>query len=112
MMSLENCGNLVSELDNLGCWADDSGFKVARPNSMNRYGMVLNDVGFQEVAHQIMQKIIQPICEATFPALFKSFGSDDASRSLASQHCFIVRYKQHEDQDLKTHRDDADVTLN
>jgi len=112
MMPLDTCAALLDELAALGRWADASGFKIARPNSMNRYGMVLNDVGFQETMHSLMQRFVEPIARSVFPSLFKPGDEDSASRSLLSEHSFIVRYKAGEDVDLKTHRDDSDVTLN
>lgn len=104
------CSMLLDELDSFAAWADETGLAVARPNSMNRYGMVLNDIGFQASMHAIMEQIVCALVDLA-PPISTRFGDSPRSRFL-SQHSFVVKYNVGEDEDLKTHRDDSDVTLN
>merc|ERR1711908_125546 len=47
----EVCAALVEELESFESWAAENQYEIARPNSMNRYGAVLNEVGFGEAMH-------------------------------------------------------------
>ena len=102
----EVCDHLMQEVDHFNAFAAESGIGVTRPNSMNRYGLILNDIGFLGTMHALVQRYVQPLAAAFF--------SDQLGEgfTFASQHSFIVRYKIGEDLDLKTHRDDSDLTLN
>jgi len=108
--SSQDCAKFMDELDSFTCWADQASFDVARPNSMNRYGMVLGDVGFQASMHGLMRTVIEPLARRLFPAQFSNAHGEE--KQFLSQHSFIVRYKAGEDINLKTHKDDSDFTLN
>eukprot|EP00928_Gymnodinium_smaydae_P003905 TRINITY_DN11380_c0_g1_i2.p1 TRINITY_DN11380_c0_g1~~TRINITY_DN11380_c0_g1_i2.p1 ORF type:complete len:441 (-),score=53.09 TRINITY_DN11380_c0_g1_i2:206-1405(-) len=108
-ISEEVCESLLSEIDHFQSWADSTGYSVARPNSMNRYGMVLGDIGFHAAMHNLMEQVIQRLANEY---LYVGSAQIEASQHFQSQHSFVVRYKVGEDVDLKKHQDDADVTLN
>ncbi|ELR12605.1 ankyrin repeat-containing protein [Acanthamoeba castellanii str. Neff] len=100
MLKLSFCDRLLEELDHL----EQSGLSLKRPNSMNAYGVILSDVGFKEMMHQLMRRYVCPL--ATL--LYAEQGGD----SLDRLHSFVVKYKIGEDLDLKEHVDDSEVTLN
>lgn len=102
----EVCHQLMQEVDRFNDFAAVSGIKVVRPNSMNRYGLIMNDIGFLSTMDKLMRKLIQPLARAFFA---ERLGDAVEFKSV---HAFIVRYKVGEDSDLKTHADDSDLTLN
>jgi len=79
-----------------------SGLPAKRPNSMNNYGIILNEIGLEPLVSGL-QKILQPIGETFFPG---------AGEVWDGNHCFIVRYREGEDLGLDMHTDDSDVTFN
>jgi len=91
---------LVEELDNF----DRSGLPIRRPNSMNNYGVILNDIGFKRAMNELMDNYISPFARLFFP--------DYGGETLDRNHSFVVKYKIGEDLDLDEHVDDSDVTLN
>jgi len=100
------CRELMGEVDNFNAFAASTGLPVTRPNSMNRYGLIMNDIGFLRTMDALMRRFVQPFANAFFTErLGEGF-------EFQSQHTFVVRYKMGEDLDLKTHRDDSDLTLN
>lgn len=80
----------------------DSGLPARRPNSMNNYGIILNEIGLEPLINHF-QQMLQPIGELLWPGP----GSD-----WDGHHCFIVRYREKEDLGLDMHTDDSDVTFN
>lgn len=100
------CNELMEEVDHFNAFAARTGLPVTRPNSMNRYGLILNDIGFLATMDKLMRQYVQPFAAAFFG---NRMGEGFEFESL---HAFIVRYSVGEDLDLKTHRDDSDVTLN
>lgn len=106
IFSQDVCGRLMEEVDNFNEFSASTGLPVTRPNSMNRFGLIMNDIGFLNAMNMLMHKFIQPFASAFFS---ERLGEGFAFRS---QHTFVVRYKMGEDLDLKTHRDDSDLTLN
>ncbi len=76
---------------------------VDRPNGMNRYGVVLNQLGLEPFASFFQTKYVHPLARTLFPV--EAEGFDD-------HHCFCVRYSADEDTGLDMHEDDSDVTLN
>jgi hypothetical protein len=102
----EVCHQLMEEVDSFNAFVAATGIEVRRPNSMNRYGLILNDIGFLRTMDDLMRRFVQPLTAAFFS---ERLGGDFEFQSL---HTFIVRYKMGEDLDLKTHADDSDMTLN
>lgn len=92
------CDAFVGEVFNF----DSTGLPAKRPNSMNKYGLILNEIGLEPLVSQL-QAQLQPIGRAIFPGVGSAW--DD-------HHCFTVRYKEGEDLGLDMHTDDSDVTFN
>jgi len=99
IFNLEFCRQLIEETENF----ENSGLPVTRPNSMNNYGAILDDFGF-EAFFSTLTEYISPFASILFP----EYGGD----SLDDHHAFIVQYKLKEDVDLDFHYDESEVTLN
>src|SRR5262245_36893108 len=50
------CGALLEELAHIERWAQERGLSITRPNSMNRYGLILDDVGFKTALDEMMHR--------------------------------------------------------
>lgn len=70
---------------------------------MNRYGLVLNQIGLEPAITELQQRYLVPLQGALYP---------DEGSEADDHHAFIVRYKADEDVGLDMHEDDSDVTLN
>ncbi|XP_073142987.1 2-oxoglutarate and iron-dependent oxygenase domain-containing protein CP2-like isoform X3 [Henckelia pumila] len=79
------CEMLLAEVENFEKWVHETKFRIMRPNTMNKYGAVLDDFVF-------------------FPEVGGS--------TLDAHHGFVVQYGMNRDVDLGFHVDDAEVTLN
>jgi hypothetical protein len=42
-------------------WAQDAKVKVMRPNTMNNYGAVLDDIGMEEMLNLLMTRYLNPM---------------------------------------------------
>ena len=49
ILSKRTCHELVEEVHNFEKWCKDHQLRVNRPNSMNKYGAILDDFGLQPV---------------------------------------------------------------
>ncbi|MED6175829.1 2-oxoglutarate and iron-dependent oxygenase domain-containing protein cp2 [Stylosanthes scabra] len=78
--------------------------EIIRPNTLNKYGAVLDDFGLQAMLAKLMENFISPLSKVFFAELGGS--------TLDSHHGFIVEYGKDRDIDLGFHVDDAEVTLN
>ncbi|MEE6504080.1 hypothetical protein FKM82_005061 [Ascaphus truei] len=97
----EFCRALVEELENF----ERSDVPKGRPNTMNNYGVLLNELGFDELfLTPLREKYLQPLASLLFP--------DWGGGRLDSHRAFVVKYALHEDLDLGGHYDNAEVTLN
>ncbi|XP_063430265.1 2-oxoglutarate and iron-dependent oxygenase domain-containing protein 2-like [Mytilus trossulus] len=97
----EYCKLMMEELENF----EASDCPKARPNTMNNYGLLLNEIGFdEEFLIPLREKYLQPITAYLYP----DCGGDD----LDSHKAFVVKYKMGEDLDLNFHYDNAEVTIN
>ena len=97
------CERLLREIKSV----EESGLPLARPNSMNKSGVLLDDVGFTKFFDEFRTYHLQNICDSTFPDL----GFAD----LDSHRAFIVHYKacdEEFDSGLDYHFDNAELTLN
>jgi len=93
------CNAFVDEVDRFAA----SGLPAARPNSMNRYGIIVNRIGLEPMFDRLQQEILLPISSLLFPGIGSHFDQ---------HHSFIVRYKLGEDHGLDMHTDDSEVTFN
>ncbi|KAM4706719.1 2-oxoglutarate and iron-dependent oxygenase domain-containing protein 2 [Discoglossus pictus] len=97
----ECCRDLIEELENF----EGSDLPKGRPNTMNNYGVLLNELGFDDTFIRPLREIyLQPLTFLLFP--------DWVGGSLDSHKAFVVKYAVHEDLDLGGHYDNAEVTLN
>lgn len=95
----EFCDMYVDEIYNFY----GSGLPARRPNSMNNYGVVVNEIGMEPMLDLLQSQFLQPIARMFFPGVGSHFDH---------HHSFIVRYKMGEDLGLDVHCDDSDVTFN
>lgn len=96
------CQMLIAELKNL----NESGLELERPNSMNRHGVLLDDLPFFDQFLVSFRQTLEPI----FHRLFPQFGA----ASFDSHKSFAVFYKAEPgfDTDLAAHFDNSEVTIN
>ncbi|CAD7937837.1 unnamed protein product [Amoebophrya sp. A25] len=104
------CDKLVAEIEHATALANmddrDEGSLdgyLDRPNGMNRFGIVLNQLGLEPFASYLQTNFVYPLAKSVFPIEAEQF--DD-------HHCFCVRYSDDLDTGLDMHEDDSDVTLN
>jgi len=98
LVSQEFCDALLEELEAI----QRSGLPLTRPNSMNHYGVVLSEFGFDQLWQQLFN-YVKP---------FLIFFYGDIVNLLDSYHAFIVQYKMTEQKGLGFHYDASEVTLN
>ncbi|XP_021268289.1 2-oxoglutarate and iron-dependent oxygenase domain-containing protein 2 isoform X2 [Numida meleagris] len=97
----EFCQAFIEELENF----EQSDMPRGRPNSMNNYGVLLNELGMDEnFITPLREKYLRPITALLYPDL--------GGACLDSHKAFVVKYSLHEDLDLSSHYDNAEVTLN
>lgn len=111
------CDLLLAEVEHY----QRSGLPQHPPNSMNNYGLVLNEIGMRKSFDAVLQRHLLGIAARLF--------GDDAVResrlnghelktenwggsSLDDHHTFVVRYRPDEDSHLDMHVDACDVTFN
>jgi hypothetical protein len=95
------CDQLVAELDAF----EASPLDKSRPNSMNNYGLILDDIGLESLMHQLVAQVVQPLAAILLADV-------PGARSLDHHHAFIVDYAQGRDVSLDMHTDDSEITLN
>ncbi|KAL3575022.1 hypothetical protein D5086_023123 [Populus alba] len=104
MLQPRFCELLVAEVENFEAWVNDTKFRIMRPNTMNKYGAVLDDFGLETMLDKLMNGFIRPIS--------KVFFREVGGANLDSHHGFVVEYGKDWDVDLGFHVDDSEVTLN
>lgn len=97
----EFCRLFVEELSHF----EDSDCPKGRPNTMNKYGVLLNELGFDE-------DFLTPLREHYIAAITSLMYPDWGGASLDSHKAFVVKYKLGQDTDLNYHYDNAEITLN
>jgi hypothetical protein len=100
IFNLEFCRQLIEEVDNF----ERAGLPVMRPNTMNNYGVILDEIGFKPFFDELTTQYIVPFATHLYP--------DNGGATLDNHHAFIVQYKMTEDLDLGFHYDESEVTLN
>ncbi|KAK7269819.1 hypothetical protein RIF29_22572 [Crotalaria pallida] len=98
------CQKLMEEVDHFERHIKRAKLKIMRPNTMNQFGVVLDDFGMEAMLQSFMETFIRPLSEV----FFTEFGGS----SLESHHGYVVEYGTNRDLDLGFHVDDAEVTLN
>eukprot|EP00930_Biecheleria_cincta_P099040 TRINITY_DN90698_c0_g1_i1.p1 TRINITY_DN90698_c0_g1~~TRINITY_DN90698_c0_g1_i1.p1 ORF type:complete len:420 (+),score=53.44 TRINITY_DN90698_c0_g1_i1:26-1261(+) len=112
------CERLLEEAKH---YADQSMFPSLAPNSMNKDGCILNDIGLRPVFTFLLRRYLVGIAG-------KLFGSDEVraeslgesplgtenwgGAGLSDHHTFITRYAANGDRSLDMHVDESDVTFN
>ncbi|KAL4636019.1 2-oxoglutarate and iron-dependent oxygenase domain-containing protein 2 isoform X1 [Arapaima gigas] len=97
----EFCRELIEELEHF----EQSQAPKGRPNTMNNYGILLNELGFDEgFFTPLREQFLQPVTRLLFP--------DCGGHCLDSHKAFVVKYAMLEDLELSYHYDNAEVTLN
>jgi len=104
ILSAQWCDRLLAELDALDDWTARTGQRFEPPNSMNRYGVILSELGLTGTLDALLTQAIAPLAAECFPEV----GGED----LDSHHGFIVEYQRGGDRSLGFHVDDSEVTLN
>eukprot|EP00045_Choanoeca_perplexa_P004066 m.35289 g.35289 ORF g.35289 m.35289 type:complete len:509 (+) comp12378_c0_seq1:183-1709(+) len=84
---------------------ESSNLLKSRPNSMNRYGMILLELGMSDMLMQLMTVYLQPVVRALMPDLAEGMPMDH-------HHTFVVHYQHGQDLDLDMHTDDSEFTCN
>merc|ERR1712013_221209 len=97
------CDQLLAELEHYESVARGHGWPIARPNSMNNHGVILNEMGLEPWADALQRDVLSPIASELFPLV---------GASLSEHHTFLVAYESGADLGLDMHTDDSDVTFN
>jgi len=77
------CQLLIDEIAYFEQWCVDNRLKLYRPNSMNKYGVILDHFGFDECLTEIVNRIVQPLTQLVFKHI---------TLPLDSHHGFVVEY--------------------
>lgn len=104
MLQHRFCEMLLEEVENFEKWVHETKFIIMRPNTMNKFGAVLDDFGMENMLDKLMEDFIRPISRVLFPGVGGS--------TLDTHHGFVVEYGMDRDVDLGFHVDDSEVTLN
>ncbi|KAI9173766.1 hypothetical protein LWI28_006144 [Acer negundo] len=104
MLQPRFCELMVTEVENFENWVNETKIRIMRPNTMNKYGAVLDDFGLETMLDRLMESFIRP--------LSKVFFAEVGGSTLDSHHGFVVEYGKDRDVDLGFHVDDSEVTLN
>lgn len=104
MLQPSFCELLLAEVENFEKWVNAAKFKTMKPNTMNKYGAVLDDFGLEAMLNKLMEEFICPIS--------KVFFTEVGGSTLDSHHGFVVEYGNDKDIELGFHVDDSEVTLN
>ncbi|XP_001180150.3 2-oxoglutarate and iron-dependent oxygenase domain-containing protein 2 [Strongylocentrotus purpuratus] len=101
VFTAEFCDRFVEEITHF----ENSPLPKGRPNTMNNYGVLLMELGFDgNFLNPLRMDYLAPIASLLYP--------DVGGNSLDSHRAFIVKYKLGEDVDLNYHFDNAEVTIN
>lgn len=103
VFSVELCRMILEETANIIRYSNDKGIPIRRPNSMNKYGLVLNLVGMKDTLSSLLLEYLLPISQLVFPV---------EGSAVSDHHSFIVSYDTTRDKSLDMHTDDSDITWN
>lgn len=106
-LELAGCDALLAECDQFE--ESGAGAHLERPNSMNKYGIRLDDIGMEGAMTELVRQLMVPLATA----LFVGHPEANASTSLDMHHAFTVSYQPGKDRGLDMHIDGtSDITLN
>ncbi|XP_068100409.1 2-oxoglutarate and iron-dependent oxygenase domain-containing protein 2 isoform X2 [Hyperolius riggenbachi] len=95
------CKDFVEELANF----EGSEMEKGRPNTMNNYGVLLNELGLDDsFITPLREQYLRPLVSLLFP--------DWGGSCLDSHKAFVVQYSLDKDMDLSCHYDNSEVTVN
>ncbi len=83
LLSASFCQGLVDELEHAR--GQRTHASLSRPNSMNRYGAKMREIGFGPWIDGIMQRVVPVLSAMMFP--------DWGGTSISSEHTFTVSYR-------------------
>ncbi|KAM7271741.1 hypothetical protein ACFE04_030955 [Oxalis oulophora] len=104
MLQPQFCDWFLFEVENFERWIHETKFKIMRPNTMKKFGAVLDDFGMETMLDKFMKDFISP--------LSKVFFAEVGGCSLDAHHGYVVEYGVDRDTELGFHVDDSEVTLN
>eukprot|EP01064_Diplonema_japonicum_P034056 TRINITY_DN6914_c0_g1_i1.p1 TRINITY_DN6914_c0_g1~~TRINITY_DN6914_c0_g1_i1.p1 ORF type:complete len:291 (+),score=7.59 TRINITY_DN6914_c0_g1_i1:92-964(+) len=93
--------NFSEELDNI----QSSGIPTRRPNGMNRFGVIAEDIGLKQAFEFLREKYLAPIAML----LFQEYISRPDTRQ---EYTFVIRYRLGDDTQLSRHADASSLTFN
>lgn len=82
----EFCDLLVQEVDSF----ESTSLPCRRPNTMNRLGLVVNDIGMEPFMTDLVELLLAPMCRALYP-------DEVITCALDHHHSFVVRYQNNDD---------------
>ena len=100
ILPIDFCIQLLEEIANYESWCQGNQLSIHRPNSMNNYGAILDEFGFNPVLKEFT-KFVTPL----FTLLYGEEMGD-----VDSHHGFVVEYELGKDVNLGFHVDDAQVS--
>ena len=95
------CTMLLEELAHY----ERSGLPLRRPNGMNRYGAILDELGFSASLDHLCRRYLRPLGQLLYPWLIAAGDADE-------HYGFVVKYKSGHDVSLAEHADASVLTLN
>ncbi|KAL3654447.1 2-oxoglutarate and iron-dependent oxygenase domain-containing protein cp2 [Castilleja foliolosa] len=104
MLQPRFCEMLLTEVENFEKWVNETKFRIMRPNTINKFGVVLDDFGMETMLDKLMEDFIRPMSKLLF--------SEIGGSTLDAHHGFVLEYGMNRDVDLSFHVDDSEVTLN
>ncbi|CAI9259276.1 unnamed protein product [Lactuca saligna] len=104
MLLPDFCSKMLAEVENYEKWIMETKSATIRPNTMNKFGVVLDDFGMEPMLEKLIEDFIRDIS--------KIFFIDVGGYALDSHHGFVVEYGVDRDLELGFHVDDSEVTLN
>jgi hypothetical protein len=104
LLSREYAEALLREIHAFEHWCERQKAPPTRPNTMNRQGVVLVEMGLEDSLYDLLDRWLLPMTRRWFAA--------HAGEHLDHLHAFVVEYAQRGDTSLDFHVDDSEVTLN
>ncbi|CAF1257396.1 unnamed protein product [Adineta steineri] len=102
VFTTEFCTKFIDELKHF----EASPMPKGRPNTMNNYGVLLDELGFSNFIDELRNQYLNPLVKALYGDEYVG------DTGLDSHKAFVVSYKIGQDIDLGYHYDNAEVTLN